>query len=321
MIPPNLHNGSMPADTDPTHLRGSLHRRYRPGVRLGADCDVVEVRDAPGEVVLLVRWQRDPRLYGVPIPLGDTRRDFYSGDPVESDEEWLDSVSLGLTILVDTGFEVGARRTAVGDHIELRTEGSWPDDERFYYDVVDPADPASWERVRVVAEDGLDPAAALASRDAGRLIAWVTGYENNSAGSPYVGHAVVSWTGATTAHVEHVEVAEGVPVTVLVDLVHLAAHAAGSAGALVVTTDRDEPELGVAGFRERPGGPRVVDTGFLEEDPAGAARLLKTTRAAGGTWGRDRDVAGRHLPDGRMGRWWHRLKHGATGAAPRRYAG
>lgn len=307
---------------DEQEFRDRLRRMYRPGTRLGAECAVVEVRDAPGEVILLVRFERDPRLYGIPIPLGDTSRDFYYTDyPVASAEEWLDSVGLGLMIHMDTGFRAGARRTAVDDYIELRADGGWPVDERFYYDVVEPTDPYSWERVPFVAAAGLDPTAAVASRDSGRLIGWVTGYENNSTGEPYVAHAVVSWTGESTAHLELVEVADGVPVTVVVDLAHLAAHAAGAAGALSVATDLDAPELALAGFRVGPGGRRELDTSFVDEDPVGAARLLETALTSGEPWGQDRDAAGRYLPETRVGRWWHRLKHGATGAPPRRYVG
>lgn len=307
---------------DEQGLRDRLRHMFRPGASLGADCAVIEVRDAPGEVVLLVRWRRDPHLYGIPIPLGDTSRDFYyTGYPVTSIEEWLDSVSLGLTIHLDTGFRTSARRTAVDDYIELRADGGWPFDERFCYDVVDPADPYSWERVPFVTAAGLDPGAAVASRDSGRLIGWVTGYENNSTGEPYVGHAVVSWTGDTTAHLEHVELAGGVPVTVLVDLAHLAAHTAGAAGAMTVTTDLHQDELAVAGFRAGPSGERVVESSFLSEDPAAAARLLAAALTVPDRWGQNRDAAGRYLPDTRVGRWWHRLKHGPTGAPVRRYAG
>lgn len=311
----------MPTADEP-ELRERLRGMYPPGTRLGDDCAVVEVRDAPGEVVLLVRWQRDPRLYGIPIPLGDISRDFYYTDyPVASAAEWLDSVGLGLMIQMDTGFRAGARRTAVDDYLELRADGGWPVDERFYYDVVEPTDPYSWERVPFVAAAGLDPTAAVASRGTGRLIAWVTGYENNSTGEPYVAQAVVSWTGETTAHLEHVEVADGVPVTLVVDLAHLASHAAASAGALSVTTDLDAPELAVVGFRVGLGGRREVDTSFLKEDPAGAARLLESALTTGERWGQDRDAAGRYLPQTRGGRLWHRLRHGPSGAQPRRYVG
>jgi hypothetical protein len=63
-----------------------------------------------------------------------------------------------------------------------------------------------------------DASPAVAARDSGRLIGWVTGYENNSAGEPYIGHAVVSRNGAKEATLELVETTDGVPVTAMVDL-------------------------------------------------------------------------------------------------------
>ena len=97
------HTDPVPIN-DEQELRDRLRSMYPAGTRLGGECAVVEVRDPPGEVVLLVRWERDPRLYGIPIPLGDTSRDFYYTDyPVASAEEWLDSVGLGLMIHMDTG--------------------------------------------------------------------------------------------------------------------------------------------------------------------------------------------------------------------------
>lgn len=311
-----------PVPTDEEHLRVELRRIFRSGIRLSSDCTVVQVRDVPGEVVLLVRWNRDPRLYGIPIALTDTTRDYYYTDyPVDSIEEWLDSVSLGLTIQLDTGFRTFARRTAIDDYIELRADGGWPVDNRFCHDVVEPADPYSWGRVPFVAAAGLDPTVAVSNRDAGRLIGWVTVYENNASGEPYVGQAVVSWSTETAAHLEHLEIADGVPLSVLVDLAHQAAHTAGAAGALAVTTDLDQPALAIAGFRAGPHGQRVVDTSFLDTDPSAAGRLLEATLRSNDRWGQDRDAAGRYLPGSKVGRWWHRLKHGPSGTPPRLYVG
>lgn len=295
---------------------------FAPGARVGDDGTIVEVRDVPGEVVLLVRWKRDPRLYGIPIALSDTDREFYYTDfPVASTEEWLDSVGLGVEILLDTGFRETARRSSVEDYIELRADGGWPVDERFYYDVVDPSEDISWERVPYVAAAGLDPGPAVAAREAGTLIGWVTGYENNATGEPYVGHAVVSWSGDSAARLEHLEVSNGVPVTVSVDLAHLAAHAAAATGVLQVATRIELDELSLVGFRPGPEGQRVLDTSFLGADPDAAARLFALSLTRGGRWGQDRDVAGRYLPPSRPARWWHRLRNGVSGAPPRRYIG
>jgi hypothetical protein len=299
------------------HLRNGLHEMFVPGGSLEHGCAIVEVRDSPTAVVLLVRWDRDPRLYGIPIDIEDISRDFYYTDfPVDSAQEWLESVDVGLTVHLGTGFRGSARRTAVEDYIELRAEGGWPVDERFHFGVVEPADPHGWLRVPFVKRSGLDPTPAVASLDSGRLIAWVVCFENNSTGSPYVGQAVVSWTGDSVAALEDVEVAAGVPVTVVVDLAQLGAHVAGDAGALSVVTDLEVAELEVAGFLAGEAGRRVVDTSFLDEDPVGAARLLHEAMAVPSQWGQDRDAAGRYLPGSRPSRWWHRLKHGPDGAPP-----
>jgi hypothetical protein len=112
-----------------------------------------------------------------------------------------------------------------------------------------------------------------------------------------------------------------VPVTVLADLAYLAAHAAGAAGVRTVFTELTAPELALVGFRQQADGRRAVDTSLVDADPAAAAELLQHLTADPGQWGQDRDDAGRYLPPGRARRWWHRLKHGPSGAPPRRFVG
>lgn len=266
-------------DSDVQDLRQRLRRMFPAGTELDDGVAVVEVRDARDEVVLLLRRRRDPRLYGIPVPLGDTSEDFYyTGYAVASVEEWLESVDVGLLIHMGTGFWASARRAAVDDYIELRADGGWPHDDRFYFQVLEPMDPFLLERASAIAASGMDPTVAAARRDVGRLICWVTASANNATAGTYVAQAVVSWTGDTTAHLELVEVADGAPISVLVDAAHLAAHAAGAAGALSVSTDLDAPELRIAGFRVVADGRRQVDTSFLDEDPAAAAALIERSR-------------------------------------------
>ena len=106
-----------------------------------------------------------------------------------------------------------------------------------------------------------------------------------------------------------------------VDLASLAAHIAATAGALKVVTALELAGLELLGFRHTPEGTRVVDTSFLDEDPDGARALLEQSLESPGRWGQDRDLAGRHIPPGRLGRWLHRLRYGRTGSRPRMYAG
>lgn len=288
---------------------------YPAGKTLEPECVVVGVHAARGEAVLKLRCGRDPRTYGIPIPLGDTSREFYYPENrVSSVEEWLESVRLGMSIHVGTGLHSRARRTLVDDYIELREADGWEYDPRFYLDVVEPDEPQSWDRLPIVGHAGLDTAPAIASRDEGRLICWVTAYEDDSRGNPYAGHAVVSWTGDDTAHLEHLEVGNGVPITVVVGLARRGAHFAGGAGALSVTTALDTPELDLVGFRSAADGRRVVDTSFLDEDPAGAAALLREVLAGEDPQQNAGDAGGRRRPDVRSGRWWPRPRRGAADA-------
>lgn len=267
----------------------------------------------------MFRWDRDPRLFGVPVPLTDITRRLDWDQPAADLDDWIESVDLWLLEDVENGFVHRARRHQVGHYIELREPG-WPDDRRFYLDAVAPGDGDSWLRVPFMAEAGLDPAPAVALRDTGRLISWVTASEN-STGGPYVGHACVTWVDETTAFLEAMQISDGVPSTVPVDLASLAAHLAAAAGALKVVTALELDRLELIGFRHTPEGTWVVDTSFLDEDPDGARALLEQSLESPGRWGQDRDLAGRHIPPGRLGRWMHRLRHGRTGSRPRRYVG
>ncbi|MET1059838.1 MAG: hypothetical protein ABWX84_09585 [Nocardioides sp.] len=272
-----------------------------------------DVRGKPGEAVLTFRCGRDPRTYGIPIPLGDPSKEFYFPDnPVSSIDEWLESVRVGMSIHIGTGLNTRGRRTLVDDYIELRETNGWEYDPRFYLDVVEPDEPQSWDRVELLAQAGLDAAPAIASRDEGRLIGWVTAYEDASEGNPYAGHAVVSWTGDETADLEHVEVGSGTPVTLVVGLARRGAHLAGGAGALSVTTSLDTPELDLVGFRYASDGRRVVDTTFLDEDPSGAAALLRDVLTLAGQVETPRDTGGRHQES--SGRWWARARRGPAEA-------
>jgi hypothetical protein len=118
---------------------------------------------------------------------------------------------------------------------------------------------------------------------------------------------------------------DSVPATVAVDLVRHATHAAAEAGAQVVISDIDlaswHPDLPkISGFRLGNVG-TTVDTDFLAEEPELATDLLQTALVDPGRWGGDRDRSGRYLPDSRIGRLLHRLRHGESGAPPRLYAG
>ncbi|HTW16877.1 MAG TPA: hypothetical protein VMF51_17230 [Nocardioides sp.] len=264
--------------------------------------------------MLLFRWEYDPHLYGIPIDLTDTGHEYYyDDDEVTSDEEWMDSVGLGLTVMLDTGFRAYARRRRVDDFIELRAEGGWPSDGRFY---LQEGDPGLASGLR---SDGLDPSLALSLHASGRLLTWLVSYENNSTGHPYVGQAVVATAGPGEATLLRLETSPGVPASVRLDLAYFAAQAAVASGVQRVTTPLPDEFLDIAGFRTADDG-RCLEAPFLDADPDGAESLMRASLDAGGGWGRDRDLGGRHLPTTRVGRLLHLVRRGPSGqSAKRRY--
>jgi hypothetical protein len=208
----------------------------------------------------------------------------------------------------------------VDDYIELRGPG-WPSDHRFCTDVVSPDDPVAWLRTEFLSEDGFDTDTAVQARDAGTLIAWITSYENNSTGSPYVAHATVVREASTVARLNHIELIDDGPTTLLLDTLRAATHAAAAAGMATVITELDLEYLETAGFRPTPDGHMAVDTHFLEEDPVAADALFRQALTTPGRWGQDRDQAGRYLPSSRFGRLLHHLRYGPSGTRARTYAG
>jgi hypothetical protein len=278
-------------------------------------CVVVEVRRSADEVVLLVRWADDPQDYGIPISLMDTRRDFYyTNFSVDSDEEWLDSVGLGMTVRMGTGFVASARRRDLGEYIELREEEGWPDDRRFYHQ---DGDHEPHRLAEALARDGLNVEPVLRLLDAGTLLAWVVAYENNSTGMPFVGHAAIARVDAKSARLEHLEVVEDVPLTAELNLAYYCSHNAARRGALTIETSLDEARLDIVGFRTSPDGVRRLNTNFIDADPDTARLLLEADLLRGSAWGQNRDLAGRHIPASRLGRAWHALKFGREGRPPK----
>ncbi|WP_345530062.1 hypothetical protein [Nocardioides endophyticus] len=275
----------------------------------------LEVRRAGDEAVLMFRWD-EAQLYGVPLSLTSIDRRLDWDRPAHDLSEWLESVGLWLMEDVENGFIHRARRRLADGYVELRGPG-WPSDLRFWVEAVGPRDHDAWLRVPFVQRDGLNPAPAVERRDAKTLVAWVTAYENNSSGSPYLAQATVIQTRPAVAEIDHIEFAAGVPDTLILDVVRTATHAA--AGAASVITRLSLPQLAVAGFRPQ-GDHQAVDTTFLDEDHDAAQALLDDELAKRGRWGRDRDEAGRYLPTTRVGRLGHRLRHGPNGTKKRTFA-
>lgn len=265
----------------------------------------------------MVRWAYDPHLYGIPIDLTDTGHEYYyRDDAVSTDEEWLDSVGLGLLVSLDSGFRTWARRRRVDDYIELRAEGGWPTDSRFRQQSCEASDQ---HLAATLLKDGLDPSVALELSAHGRLLVWLVTHENNSTGHPFVGQAVVASAERETATLLHVQACAGVPDHVRLGLAYTAVHAAAEAGAQRITTTLTDTFLDIAGFR-LVDGVRSIDPSFLDADPDAVRALRDASLAEGRDWGSDRDIAGRYLPGTRVGQLLHVLRRGPSGrSATRRH--
>jgi len=272
---------------------------------------VVETRLVGNEVLVMIRWPRDPRLYAIPVDLAATRRDYYYAIPVDTDEEWLDSVGLGFMVMLDTGFRSRARRRLIDDYIELRPAGGWPSDERFYFQFEKP----EGSRVAALADhlrsDGLDPSAASTAASEGRLVEWIVAYENNATGEPWVGQAVIARRNNAEADLS-IGTIPGTPDFLRINLAYHGGHAAARHGIARLYCAEAAPIFEIAGFRRGDDG-FGLDTSLLDADPDRARQHLATDNSGGQNWGRDRDAAGRYMPRSRAGRLLHALRHGGSG--------
>ncbi|MBO0812936.1 MAG: hypothetical protein J2P23_12945 [Microlunatus sp.] len=280
---------------------------------------LIDIRRAEDSALLVFRWPPYADLFGVELSLVGPDYWLDVADPAGDLDEWIATLPSSLIEEIDTGLLYRGRRRQGEGCIELHGP-DWPSDKRFYVDVVHPGDEDAWARTEFVAADGLDPARAVAAREAGILVAWVTAYENNSAGAPYVGQGIVIGETPDRARLDQVEVVAGTPSTLVVDLVRAATHAAAGSGAATVTTRLQLEHLELLGFRSTAAGEYVAATNFLSEDADAADAVFEAALAEPGSWGGDRDRAGRYLPRTRAGRLIHRLRFGRSGSRPRVYA-
>ncbi len=92
--------------------------------------ELVEIRRAGDEAVLLIRVESTPWRYGIAVDLADTSREFYYDDPVESFDDWLTGFPTYLMVALDTGVFYWAERVDRGDYIALHLAPAWPSDRR-----------------------------------------------------------------------------------------------------------------------------------------------------------------------------------------------
>jgi hypothetical protein len=296
----------------------------------GKTAGLIDIRRSPiasDTALLMFRWPPQDQLFGVPISFTRIERRLDWDRPARDLDDWLDSVELWILEDVENGFSYRARRRAVDDYIELSTPG-WPDDRRFYLQVNSHLD-TDTTLLQDLHRVGLDAELALEAQHAGRLLAWIFAYENNSTGSPIVGHSTVIRSNSHVPRLANVALAADVPPTVAVALVRSATHTAADNGAEAVEAEAavighlqslhpDIPKI--AGFVRGPDGHRVA-TNFLTEDPTLADHLFRDALNQPGRWGGDRDRVGRYLPKSGLLRAFHRVRHGTSGTPPRMYAG
>ena len=286
---------------------------FPPGTALSDQWTSAGCRVSSDEVTVLATRAGDTQLHGIPVSLEHTGYEFYYGPrhPVNSVDEWLESVGLGFSIMLETGYAYFARRRVLEDYIELRAEGGWPQDDRFYYYPYAPRGDTTGFGNRQEDPD-LDVSLPNARIEQGRLIEWVVATENNATAGPHLGQALTSHDEHHGAILELLEVADGVPNSVRLELGRIVVFGAGPRYSHVVTHLQD-PLLTILGFRPLSDSLQVIGTDLVSADPVTAHAIVESEVAQGPLWGCDRDVAGRPLPSSRFGKLLHRLRWPHTG--------
>ena len=246
----------------PDEILQALRRVFRSGISdRGVLVDAVMRGDRP---LVTFRWADDPHVYGVVLDAPDPMADSLS--------EWAREVGFELLDDVDTGRVYRSIRSADEGFIFLSGRDI-PTDRRIFASEMSEESDGWW-----LLEHGFDTTIALTRKASGELIGWLVAYVNNSRGEPVIGHAVVAWSGAGTAHIDVLETAPGTPVTAQLDLAHRACVMAAEAGAGRVTTSSDIAELGLLGFTADAEGLRGIDTDFFDIDVPALAELYRVAR-------------------------------------------
>jgi hypothetical protein len=226
------------------------------------------------ELLVVFQWQRDRAVYAFPVPLDDLSASPWTGEPVESPEEWADEVVWLLDEELMTGYLAGASRQLVDGRIELRQPpqpGDESDDRFDIADVEDPGLPA------LLAEAGLDVAEPVRLAAEGHLLDWQV-MDLSTDGFVPVASVATSWDDATTARLVHLDTAPGLPVSAVLDLVHCAVSAAANSGATTLVSAIPVPSGEILGFRAAGNARFVLDTRMLDRDHAAMAALLQEER-------------------------------------------
>lgn len=218
------------------------------------------------ELRVVFRWRADPKTYRVRFALPkDPADSSWSGRELRSAADWAADVSGWLMEELDTGLTRRAARRRVGAFTELGGDPGRGWDIAGYY-ISGVALSPGGQGGEFLSEVGFDVTRPRRLLAEGRLLTWSDAYLDRSRG-PFtpVGHVAVAWAPdqRSTAVLEVLEVAAGVPGTVPRMLAHHAVHTAAEAGATGVHTMLSDRLLLDIGFRD---------------DPTGVGRFLDTTR-------------------------------------------
>lgn len=240
-------------------------------------CSGVEVLAGDDAVVVAFGWLDNRHRFEIRIPVADAAEGMSTGLSNDTAEQWANEVALWLSEELDTGYVARASRRLVDGRIEL-SRPTWPSDDRFYLSVSRPHDRV-WEgALWSIARDGLDADTLRRIAAVTPAMVWLRASLNSRAGGPAVAQAVVTPPTDGTGRLALLQVADGAPDSVLLDLVHAAAHQAADAGAEQVATRLNGEALDIVGFRSHH-GQAVVDAALLDQDHQ-RARAVQD-RAAG----------------------------------------
>lgn len=241
----------------------------------------VDVRDLDDELVVLFRWRRDPHTFGIRFPYPGAYESPWTGEPVETVEEWATELAFLLMEELDTGLARRAPRTVRDGFVQLGiddTPGVVPagfdigevllNDEAFAdgpaIHVVEgpPIVRTVWRLLLanrgirrrllrrgepgwMIVAAGMDVTLARRLLAEDRLLCWLRADVDAETRDPVVGHAAASWVPdqAATARLELLELRTGTPSAV--------AYALGY---------HHSPTTIALGFRPAVGGELRLDT-------------------------------------------------------------
>lgn len=226
------------------------------------------------ELLVIFQWQQDPAMYAFPVLLDDLSASPWTGEPVDSLEEWAGELVWLPDEELMSGYMAVATRQLGDGWIELRQPTQHEDDDDDQFDVAEVKDPAL---PALLNEAGLDVAEPVRLTAEGRMLCWHAMYLNSGSFVP-VGSVATCWDGATTARLVHLETAPSLPATAVLELVRYAVSVAAASGASTLVSAIPVPRGEILGFRAAGDGSLRLQTHLLEHDRAAMAALREEER-------------------------------------------